>query len=60
LPETSDAKENLGVETNVASSWFYRTSTLEVSSRTVTRDITSCTLPDNLEEIVKIFVGILE
>ncbi|MDM9384994.1 hypothetical protein QUB80_30515 [Chlorogloeopsis sp. ULAP01] len=34
--------------------------TLETASRTVTRDITSYTLPDDLEEIVKIFVGILE
>ncbi|MBF2009536.1 MAG: hypothetical protein IGS49_29970 [Chlorogloeopsis fritschii C42_A2020_084] len=34
--------------------------TLETASRTVTRDISSYTLPDNLEEIVKIFVGILE
>ncbi len=34
--------------------------TLEPSSRIVTRDIASYTLPDDLEEIVKILVGILE
>jgi hypothetical protein len=33
---------------------------LEKASRTITRDITSYTLPDGLEEIVKILVGILE
>ncbi|MEL7245535.1 MAG: hypothetical protein AAGM40_24845 [Cyanobacteria bacterium J06573_2] len=33
---------------------------LEQCSRTITRDITSYTLPDDLEEIVKILVGILE
>jgi hypothetical protein len=34
--------------------------TLERNTRTVTRDITSYTLPDDLAEIVKILVGILE
>ncbi len=34
--------------------------TLEPSSRIVTRDIASYTLPDDLEQIVKILVGILE
>jgi hypothetical protein len=33
---------------------------LERVSRTITRDIAAYTLPDNLEEIVKILVGILE
>lgn len=33
---------------------------LEQASRIITRDITSYTLPDGLEEIVKILVGILE
>ena len=33
---------------------------LERVSRTITRDISSYTLPDSLEEIVKILVGILE
>ncbi len=34
--------------------------TLEQNLRTVTRDITSYTLPDDLAEIVKILVGMLE
>ncbi|MEB3181732.1 MAG: hypothetical protein VKL59_22270 [Nostocaceae cyanobacterium] len=34
--------------------------TLECASRTVTRDITTYTLPDDLAEIVTILVGILE
>ncbi|MDZ8236085.1 MAG: hypothetical protein RMZ69_02740 [Nostoc sp. ChiQUE01a] len=34
--------------------------TLEQNLRTITRDITSYTLPDDLAEIVKILVGILE
>ena len=34
--------------------------TLEQASRIITRDISSYTLPDDLEEIVKILVGILE
>ena len=33
---------------------------LEKVSRTITRDISSYTLPDDLEEIVKMLVGILE
>jgi hypothetical protein len=33
---------------------------LERLSRVVTRDITSYTLPDDVEDIVKILVGILE
>jgi hypothetical protein len=33
---------------------------LERVSRVVTRDITSYTLPDDVEDIVKILVGILE
>ena len=33
---------------------------LEQASRTITKDITSYTLPDGLEEIIKILVGILE
>ncbi|MDY6901461.1 MAG: hypothetical protein SWZ49_25800 [Cyanobacteriota bacterium] len=33
---------------------------LEQALRTITRDITSYTLPDDLEEIVRILVGILE
>jgi hypothetical protein len=34
--------------------------TLECSSRTITRDIASYILPDQVEEIIKILVGILE
>ncbi|WP_138499267.1 hypothetical protein [Nostoc sp. PA-18-2419] len=34
--------------------------TLEQNLRTITRDITSYTLPDDLAEIVKILVGVLE
>jgi galactose mutarotase-like enzyme len=32
----------------------------EKNSRTITRDISSYTLPDDAEELVKILVGILE
>jgi len=38
--------------------WIF--GTLDVATRTITQDIGSYTLPDDLEDLVRILVGILE
>ncbi|MGH7998294.1 MAG: hypothetical protein ACREPR_02375 [Brasilonema sp.] len=58
LSMLEDAPQILYGVVTMGDVWVF--GTLESHSRTVTRDIASYTLPDDLEEIVKILVGILE
>ncbi len=58
LSMVEDAPNTVYGAVTMGDVWVF--GTLEQNLRTVTRDITSYTLPDDLAEIVKILVGILE
>jgi len=58
LSMLEDSPETIYGAVTIGNLWIF--GTLEIGSRTVTQDIGSYTVPDDLEPLVRVLVGILE